>query len=179
MCTVLSVCKCVLYCVYVNVYCTTATGWLPNCSWQIYHIIYHITYDTSYHIISYIVYNIIYHISHHIKYRISYISCHIWYITTYIIYHIYHITSYISYHIRYIISYIITSYIINFTCDDIQIVRYTETVALRQKVPCNEGSPDSVTVSVSVCHQLFNVHRRSDSSNKITAAIPTKHQHTA
>ena len=23
---------CSVYCLYVNVYCTTATGWLPNCS---------------------------------------------------------------------------------------------------------------------------------------------------
>ena len=31
---------CVCVCVCVNVYCTTATGWLPNCSYQIlgYHI---------------------------------------------------------------------------------------------------------------------------------------------
>ena len=27
-----------VYCLCVNVYCTTATGWQPNCSWQIYHI---------------------------------------------------------------------------------------------------------------------------------------------
>jgi hypothetical protein len=33
-----------MYCLCVNVYCTAATGWLPNCSWQVYHII-------SYHII--------------------------------------------------------------------------------------------------------------------------------
>jgi len=26
------------YCLYVNVYCTTATGWLPNCGKKIYHI---------------------------------------------------------------------------------------------------------------------------------------------
>ena len=26
---------CSLYCLCVNVYCTTATGWQPNCSWQI------------------------------------------------------------------------------------------------------------------------------------------------
>ena len=31
-----------LYFLCVNVHCTTATGWLPNCSEQIYHIIYHI-----------------------------------------------------------------------------------------------------------------------------------------
>jgi hypothetical protein len=31
-----------MYCLCVNVYCTTATGCQPNCSWQIYHIItYH------------------------------------------------------------------------------------------------------------------------------------------
>jgi hypothetical protein len=28
-----------MYCLCVNVYCTTATGCTPNCSWQIYHII--------------------------------------------------------------------------------------------------------------------------------------------
>ena len=28
-----------VYCLCANVYCTTATGWQPNCSWQIYHII--------------------------------------------------------------------------------------------------------------------------------------------
>jgi len=28
-----------MYCLCVNVYCTTATGCQPNCSWQIYHII--------------------------------------------------------------------------------------------------------------------------------------------
>ena len=39
-------------CLCVNVYCTTATGWLPNCSEQIYHII---SYHISYHIISYII----------------------------------------------------------------------------------------------------------------------------
>ena len=31
---------CFMYCLCVNVYCTTATECLPNCSWQIYHIIY-------------------------------------------------------------------------------------------------------------------------------------------
>jgi hypothetical protein len=30
-----------VYCLCVNVYCTTATAWQPNCSWQIYHIISH------------------------------------------------------------------------------------------------------------------------------------------
>ena len=35
---------CSVYCLFVNVYCTTATGCQPNCSYQIYHII-------SYHII--------------------------------------------------------------------------------------------------------------------------------
>jgi hypothetical protein len=88
-CTVYCLFCVVLYCLCVVVYCTTATGWQPNCSQQIYHIIsYHIV---SYHIISY----------HIISYHI--ISYHI------ISYHIisYHIISYhISYHI---ISYI-TSY---------------------------------------------------------------------
>jgi len=28
-----------VYCLFVNVYCATATGWLPNCSEQIYHVI--------------------------------------------------------------------------------------------------------------------------------------------
>ena len=35
-----------VYCLCVNVYCTSATGWLPNCSIQIYHI-------SLYHTISY------------------------------------------------------------------------------------------------------------------------------
>ena len=78
-----------VYCLCVNVYCTTATQrQLTN----IYHIIsYHII---SYHIISYHI------ISYHISYIISYhiISYHI------ISYHI------ISYHIM---SYHITSYHIN------------------------------------------------------------------
>jgi len=39
---------CFVYCLCVNVYCTTATGWIPHCSQQIYHIIYHIM---SYHIL--------------------------------------------------------------------------------------------------------------------------------
>jgi hypothetical protein len=61
---------CSIYCLCVNVYCNTATGCLPNCRWQIYHIMsYHII---SYHIISYhiISYHIIsYHIiSYHIIY---------------------------------------------------------------------------------------------------------------
>ena len=30
-----------MYCLFVNVYCTTATGCQPNCI-SIYHIIYHI-----------------------------------------------------------------------------------------------------------------------------------------
>ena len=81
---------CYMYCLCVNVYCTTATGCLPNCSWQIYRII-------SYHIISYRI--VSYHIiSYHISYHI--ISYHIIY---HIIYHIasYHIISYhISYHIE-------------------------------------------------------------------------------
>jgi hypothetical protein len=29
---------CSVYCLYVNVYCTTATVCQPNCSYQIYHI---------------------------------------------------------------------------------------------------------------------------------------------
>ena len=29
---------CSIYCLCVNVYCTTATGCQPNCSWQMYHI---------------------------------------------------------------------------------------------------------------------------------------------
>jgi hypothetical protein len=33
---VLFVLCCSVYCLYVNVYCTTATGWLPNCNYQIY-----------------------------------------------------------------------------------------------------------------------------------------------
>jgi hypothetical protein len=33
---------CSVYCLCVNVYCTTATGCQPNCSKQTYHIIYHI-----------------------------------------------------------------------------------------------------------------------------------------
>jgi hypothetical protein len=31
---------CSIYCLCVNVYCTTATGCQPNCSQQIYHIIF-------------------------------------------------------------------------------------------------------------------------------------------
>jgi len=46
---VLFVLCCSLYRLCVYVYCTTATGWLPNCS-QLYIISYHII---SYHIISY------------------------------------------------------------------------------------------------------------------------------
>jgi len=39
-CSVYSVSlRCSVYCLCVNVYCTTATGCLPNCSYQIYHII--------------------------------------------------------------------------------------------------------------------------------------------
>jgi hypothetical protein len=34
------------------VYCTAATGWLPNCSSQIYHIISYIISIISYHIFS-------------------------------------------------------------------------------------------------------------------------------
>jgi hypothetical protein len=29
---------CSMYFLFVNVYCTTATGFLPNCSWQIYEL---------------------------------------------------------------------------------------------------------------------------------------------
>jgi hypothetical protein len=48
VCPVYSVSLCCsVYCLCVNVYCTTATGCQPNCSQQIYHIIYHII---SYHI---------------------------------------------------------------------------------------------------------------------------------
>jgi hypothetical protein len=31
-------CCCLIYCLCVNVYCTTATGCQPNCSYLIYHI---------------------------------------------------------------------------------------------------------------------------------------------
>ena len=88
-----------MYRLCVNVYCTTATGCLPNCSWQIYHIIsYHII---SYHIISHHI--ISHHItSHHISYHIiSYhiISYHI--ISHHIITSSHHIISYhIIYHIQ-------------------------------------------------------------------------------
>jgi hypothetical protein len=49
-----------MYCLCVNVYCTTATGCQPSYSWQIYHIIYHISciiisYIISCHIISCII----------------------------------------------------------------------------------------------------------------------------
>ena len=33
---------CSVYCLCVNMYCTTATGFQPNCSGQIYDIIFHI-----------------------------------------------------------------------------------------------------------------------------------------
>jgi len=77
---------CSMYCLCVNVYCTTATRCQPKCS-SIYHI-------TSYHFISYFIYHI-YIISFHIYHFISY---HFIYIISY---HIYHIISYhiISYHI--------------------------------------------------------------------------------
>jgi len=46
----LSLC-CSMYCLRVNVYCTTATGWQPNCSWQKYRIIWlsrrHTTWGVS------------------------------------------------------------------------------------------------------------------------------------
>ena len=29
-----------VYCLCVNIHCTTATGWQPNCSYQIYHILF-------------------------------------------------------------------------------------------------------------------------------------------
>ena len=60
-----------MYCLCVNVYCTTATGCQPNCSSQIYHII---PYIISYHIKCIIPYHISYHIvSYHIvSYIISY-----------------------------------------------------------------------------------------------------------
>jgi hypothetical protein len=56
---------CILCIACVNVYCTTATGCQPNCSYIYisYHIIYHIisyrivSYHISYHIISYITSN--------------------------------------------------------------------------------------------------------------------------
>jgi hypothetical protein len=35
---IVSLC-CSVYCLCVNLYCTTATGCRPNCSYQIYHII--------------------------------------------------------------------------------------------------------------------------------------------
>ena len=42
ICSVLGIVfHCVVLCIVcVNVYCTTATGCQPNCSYQIYHIIY-------------------------------------------------------------------------------------------------------------------------------------------
>jgi hypothetical protein len=90
------ICRSVYY-LCVNVYCTTATGWLPNCIWQIYIISYHIIYHvTWYHVvISYIMYHIIYHIYHtiyhiyHIIYYTSYVICHVISFITYIIsYHV-------------------------------------------------------------------------------------------
>jgi len=103
LCTFLSGCSvslcCSVYCLCVNVYCTTATGCQPNCSWQIYHII---SYHISYHIISH------YITSYHIPYHIPYISYHI--SSYHVIYHIipYHIPYHIIYHI--IISRHITSH---------------------------------------------------------------------
>jgi len=55
-----------MYCLFVNVYCTTATGCLPNCS-LIYHIYLIISHITSYLIWSYLI--IIYIKSHHITYH--------------------------------------------------------------------------------------------------------------
>ena len=52
-CSMYCLCQlcCSMYYLCVYVFCTTATGFQPNCSQQIYHIIsYHII---SYHIISY------------------------------------------------------------------------------------------------------------------------------
>jgi len=57
---------CFVYCLCVNVYCTTATRCQPSCSWQIYHIIYHIV---SYHVMSCHMSCII---SYHISYNMSY-----------------------------------------------------------------------------------------------------------
>jgi len=85
-CPVFSVSLCCsVYCLCVNVYCTTATGCHPNCSQE---------YILSYRIISY---NISYHISYHIvSYRISYIVS-------------YHIVSYLLISYR-IVSFDIISY---------------------------------------------------------------------
>ena len=63
-CPVFSVSLCCsVYCLCVNVYCTTATGCHPNCSKKYilsYRIIsYNISYHISYHIVSYIIYRII------------------------------------------------------------------------------------------------------------------------
>jgi hypothetical protein len=56
---------CSMYYLYVNVYCTTATGCQPNCNYQIYIISYRIiSYIISYHITSY---HIISYISYHIS----------------------------------------------------------------------------------------------------------------
>jgi hypothetical protein len=47
-CSVYSVSlSCSAYCLYVNVYCTTATECQPNCSQQIYHIIYYCAQNIS------------------------------------------------------------------------------------------------------------------------------------
>jgi hypothetical protein len=96
-----------VYFLSVNVYCITATGWLPNCSLQIYHIIYHMSHcdvegkGKSPH----------YDLKTATKKK-SYIICHIltYHIMSYLI--IYHVISYIiSYHIS-IISYHIIYHII-------------------------------------------------------------------
>ena len=49
-----SVCVCVCKCV---LYCTTATGWLPKCSQQIYHIIRLIVYKylITFYLITFII----------------------------------------------------------------------------------------------------------------------------
>jgi len=75
---------CPVYCLCVNVYCTTATGCQPNCSQQIYHIISYIIYRIISYIISYnisyiISYIVICHISYNILYYISYLQEPGWY----------------------------------------------------------------------------------------------------
>ena len=121
-----------MYCLCVNVYCTTATGWLPNCSKKIW-------YDIWYHTVSYI---ILHHISYHI---ISYhiISYHIisYHIISYhiISYHIiYHIISYhISYHISYpIVSFHIVSYhLISYHIVSYPILSYSAIAVLVSEYP--------------------------------------------
>ena len=58
-------------------YCTTATGWLPNCSY-IYHIIYHIISYTIFHVLNYchrLATQLQLNISYIMPYIIYYISC--------------------------------------------------------------------------------------------------------